>query len=796
MGWPLIQDYQDAIIDPKYCFRDPELASGKTINDKNGFPIVSSGSFATVFKLQCINRYYAVRCFTRYNPDQQQRYEKISRFLEDKKSPYFAKFQFFNQEIKIEGKLFPILKMEWIEGLTLNRYIEKNLNNPAVLDDLAKKFYDLILHLRYLSVAHGDLQHGNIIVSNGQLKLVDYDGIFISPLSGLYSNEIGHHNYQHPKRTANDFDEYLDNFSSWVIYLSIKALSKDPSLWKEFDGGDDCIIYRKSDFEKPFESKSFKKTAQINDKTVINCLNNLKVVLAVNNIAEIPPLNPDEVITPIKPKISLFGEIEIVTTPDIAKVYINDRYYGTTPLKTKISEGSHVYKIQLANYETITNYFSIQKGERLKISKPLVPLKQSQSTGKDRNLLFIASNPPGAAVYVDGSFKGITPISLDSLLPGDHDVWLYQSGHHDEQRKVKLTGKNISITVNFIKQKNKNGYLNIDSSPPGAEVFLNSKHSGYSPIHNHELSPGVYSVYLRKDGYKIISDTISIQADQKIDKSYALEAENTAPPKTGSYPTGVTILIDSKPQGASVYLDSQVYGNSPIRINNVSPGSHTIELLKTGFEGIIETIYVPSGGHQIDKMYNLQPSKPAGTSAKTELIIDSIPGGAEIYIDLGFISGVTPITIEGLIPGSHHLTLKKSGYSDINDNIQIKSGTPNKLFYGLEKKQKRNPSIAAILGFFGGSGQIYNGKKWYYAFLIPFLFCLAIICGTFILSSINNSNFIMFTFCGLINSYICYSESKSVNKGVMQFHEVSGIFILSLIFTIIAAIIYFEAIFS
>jgi len=107
-----------------------------------------------------------------------------------------------------------------------------------------------IFVLAYEGIAHGDLQHGNTIVSADRIKLVDYDGMYVPALSGYSSNELGHGNYQHPKRDSHDFDPSLDNFSSWLIHTSIICLSIDPSLWDWVKQRDEFIIFHKRDLEQ------------------------------------------------------------------------------------------------------------------------------------------------------------------------------------------------------------------------------------------------------------------------------------------------------------------------------------------------------------------------------------------------------------------------------------------------------------------------------------------------------------------------------------------------------------------
>jgi serine/threonine protein kinase len=190
------REYQDAIQNPRSCFSHPELQLSRPETDKLGLPRPRSGNFAVVFPLVLGSNKWAVRCFTTYHPDQEMRYQKISQHLKQQALPYTVGFEFIKQGIKVKGSWYPILRMEWVEGESLLKYIERNLNKPAVIESLAEQFYRLVSDLRKCGIAHGDLQHGNIIVVNGGCRLVDYDGMFVPGLEGLASNELGHPNYQ------------------------------------------------------------------------------------------------------------------------------------------------------------------------------------------------------------------------------------------------------------------------------------------------------------------------------------------------------------------------------------------------------------------------------------------------------------------------------------------------------------------------------------------------------------------------------------------------------------------------
>ncbi|GIW91335.1 MAG: hypothetical protein KatS3mg109_1767 [Pirellulaceae bacterium] len=252
MFWPTPQDYNEAIQNPRLSFRDPELQQGQPELTALGLPRPITGAFATVYKLQCRQRTWAVRCFLHPSFDHERRYAAISDQLNRVRLPCTVGFTFLREGIRVRGQWYPILKMEWVQGEPLDAFIRKHLVNSNTILSLARRWVEMMQALRDASIAHGDLQHGNVLVtSNGQLRLVDYDGMYVPALSGQGSHEVGHRNYQHPLRTKSDFGPYLDNFSAWVIYVSLIALAIDPGLWQKFSGGDECLLFRRKDFEQP-----------------------------------------------------------------------------------------------------------------------------------------------------------------------------------------------------------------------------------------------------------------------------------------------------------------------------------------------------------------------------------------------------------------------------------------------------------------------------------------------------------------------------------------------------------------
>jgi uncharacterized protein YjbI with pentapeptide repeats len=266
-AWPLNIDFTIAVQNPHICFADPELKQASTSKNSRGRVLLWSGNFATVYKLTKGNRSWAVRCFTRTpQSDVQQRYKLISEYLSQHQIPYLVDFEFLTQGILVKGEWYPILKMDWVQGSEIDRYIGEHIDDSQVLLRLDQQLKQLQKDLQQVGIAHGDLQHGNIMVdSQGELKLVDYDGMYVPALRGAPPLEVGHPNYQPPTRSSKDFSDRLDEFSFEVISLSLRALASQPNLWETFHEDNKNLIFRQNDFQEPELSPVFQSIANIPD---------------------------------------------------------------------------------------------------------------------------------------------------------------------------------------------------------------------------------------------------------------------------------------------------------------------------------------------------------------------------------------------------------------------------------------------------------------------------------------------------------------------------------------------------
>jgi hypothetical protein len=273
MGWPHSQDYNEAIQSPARNFADPDLRAGQAVINTLGLPMPFSGNFADVYEIRCPDgQRWAVKCFTREVSGLHQRYDAISRHLRRVKLPLTVDFSYLEQGIRVAGHWYPVLKMEWVEGLTLNQFVARAADKPGTLEALLRIWGRMARHLRESETAHGDLQHGNVMLvpetagSSLALKLVDYDGMFVPALAGNPSSEVGHPSYQHPQRASERaYNLEVDRFPLLLIATALAALKvKGRALWEKYDDGDN-LLFRQQDLEAPSKSVLFSDLLKLDE---------------------------------------------------------------------------------------------------------------------------------------------------------------------------------------------------------------------------------------------------------------------------------------------------------------------------------------------------------------------------------------------------------------------------------------------------------------------------------------------------------------------------------------------------
>lgn len=185
-----------------------------------------------------------------------------------------------------------------------------------------------------------------------------------------------------------------------------------------------------------------------------------------------------------------WAEVTVSSTPPGAEILLDGELLASTPATVEILEGPHDLTLSLAGHKSWTQRLEIRANEP-------VTLEDVQLVRAD-GLVQLRSNPAGARVTVDGSYRGQTPLDL-ALPPGKtYRLRLGKAGYQTVTRSVAVeSGKDARLDIElpaFL------GEVRILSNPGNATVYANGRELG--PTGSVYALPALpQRLEVRKTGY-------------------------------------------------------------------------------------------------------------------------------------------------------------------------------------------------------------------------------------------------------------------------------------------------------
>ena len=196
------------------------------------------------------------------------------------------------------------------------------------------------------------------------------------------------------------------------------------------------------------------------------------------------------------------GIMHIVTEPAGAEVTLNGIVRGKTPVTVSdVPKGRATLKLVLPGFkEEVISDIMINAGDKQTISRIMEGLPGTLS---------LSSVPSGARFYVNDEFRGVGPLTLPSLKPGDYMVRAELDGYGMQTRLV--TVRNGAMPREEFRLSNVMGRLEVRTDPPGAQVFFDGRQVGtthgdpdeeFSNVMFIEnIQEGEHTLVVRKEGY-------------------------------------------------------------------------------------------------------------------------------------------------------------------------------------------------------------------------------------------------------------------------------------------------------
>jgi len=356
------------------------------------------------------------------------------------------------------------------------------------------------------------------------------------------------------------------------------------------------------------------------------------------------------------------GSLSITSELPNAEVYLNEKFIGVTSSRqplviNDLLEGIYQVKLIRGGYYDWEGQISVMAKMERSVEVELIAKPGSMN---------IYSEPSGAKIYLDNAFVGETPMSLEKVAEGEHEIRLVKLNYKIWTSKVvvrsfKPTDVKTTLEVSP-------GILTVNSDPIGADVYVKGKFIAKTPYTLGNITPGEVVVRVEKEGfYEWTTSTLIQPNDQKVLDIVLKE-------KVGN------INVNSMPEGASVYLvdrngDEKLIGQTPALNYTTSIGDYNVRLEKEGYFNEVKSITVRVG--EISDISFLLKKKPGTITVRTT------PENARIFLD-GVYKGRSPMQLANLTEGEYLVTMTMP-YASKTVKVTVESNKDSKVESSIHK---------------------------------------------------------------------------------------------------------------
>ncbi len=278
----------------------------------------------------------------------------------------------------------------------------------------------------------------------------------------------------------------------------------------------------------------------------------------------------------------------------------------------------------------------------------LVGAAMAQGPAAATTELYVSSDPAGASCVVGGVPRGPTPVTISGLPAGETLVILNRPGYREARRTVSLTAgtrRTLDVPMEPLR-----GLVLIHATPPGTLVTLNGAERGRAPLLLGEIPFGTHRLRFQAQGH------LDLEQELIIDSRIPVRVDAALRPSTA------TLEIHSQPEGATVRVDQLDRGQTPVIVDRIPAGTRSLSLHMDGYEPSTRELALPPG------QYERLDVALVPIAARLTVLA---PGGpAAVYLD-NQLSGETPLTLDGIPPGSYRLRVEREGYASGSRTITL-----------------------------------------------------------------------------------------------------------------------------
>lgn len=382
--------------------------------------------------------------------------------------------------------------------------------------------------------------------------------------------------------------------------------------------------------------------------------------------------------------------ISIVTIPQQAQINMDSWLALNLGNNWLVRPGEHAFSVEAKGYESLTYPYQVTDARIQKLSVALTPLPGD---------LVVALSPKmSGQIFVDGKLFGKVPGVIENIPAGLRQMRIEVERYLDHEIELRIKGRGIEeiLEVNLLPGWAK---IKLDSDPALADFYVEGERIGPTP-QTYEVLQGLREIKLKSKGFKTWTKEIEVTAG--------------IPINMGTIPLAKAdgvIVIKSEPSGATVSIDNNFYGKTPVKLELSPSVKHEVVLVKEGYKNATQSIAVESA-----KVSNLTVTL-LPEMASVNFV--TIPKDAQMLID-GRFEGSANRQVS-LPTHPHQFTIFREGFATYQTLITPRKGVEKRYTVRLkteevarreaEQKRKKNDRKGFTTAFSGQEMKLFNGGK-------------------------------------------------------------------------------------
>ena len=386
-------------------------------------------------------------------------------------------------------------------------------------------------------------------------------------------------------------------------------------------------------------------------------------------------------------QLSVLQSIVVASNVVGAEVYIDEVFRGRTNDEFRLTVNDVTYGI----HSLRVVYGAVEHKQQIDVSSADIYFNAAieQASNTSQYVVFEVS-PKSATVVINDKDIELDSYGIGSILlrNGTYRYTVSASEYYTESGEITVRGDKVEKRVQL---RPAHGWLSVPSTSTlvGATVYVDGENIGTAPLKSGNLASGTHNVRIVKRLYKSHESVVTITDGKTLDYSPELIADYA------------TVTLTSAPK-SQIYVNNEYKGVSPWT-GDLASGVYIFEARMSGHK--TASIERSISSERSRQSYVIPDPEPIW--GKIE--VKSSPAMAEVYVDGGLL-GKTPL-LENVIIGMHKISIRKEGYNNYEESVNISEGEIRSINASLKKRSAATYTSPSYSSMSNSSTSSYNSYK-------------------------------------------------------------------------------------